>query len=96
VPENNHYKTVDGIVLLLHDEDVPRSGALVTRLSKLVWPPSCFFRIHAAHKADWRSWPGLNVQYKDEKRWRKFSRRLWPTLDMSSRSLPVFAASPRC
>ncbi|WP_206662993.1 hypothetical protein, partial [Pseudomonas sp. Sample_9] len=36
VLENNHYKTVDGIVLLLHDEDVPRSGALVTRLSKLV------------------------------------------------------------
>jgi hypothetical protein len=36
VLENNHYKTVDGVVLLLHDEDVPRSGALVTRLSKLV------------------------------------------------------------
>jgi len=36
VLENNHYKTVDGVVLLLHDEDVPRSGTLVTRLSKLV------------------------------------------------------------
>lgn len=36
VLENNHYKTVDGVVLLLHDEDVPRSGALVIRLSKLV------------------------------------------------------------
>ncbi|MFJ2479487.1 hypothetical protein ACIOWE_04345 [Pseudomonas sp. NPDC087598] len=41
--KNNHYKTVDGVVLLLHDEDVPRSGTLGYKLEQTRLTAELFF-----------------------------------------------------
>ncbi|WP_158249168.1 MULTISPECIES: hypothetical protein [unclassified Pseudomonas] len=41
--KNNHYKTVDGVVLLLHDEDVPRSGTFGNTLEQTRLTAELFF-----------------------------------------------------
>jgi hypothetical protein len=43
VSKNNHYKTVDGVVLLLHDEDVPRSGTSSNTLEQTRLTAELFF-----------------------------------------------------